>query len=138
MDYVIAAVVWLLGLVFSVLLWVLGQLFWIAIWLILPVMAVAFVTLRLAERLLGRERVSAWVRVRTAKYGAAASQRARRLTFALGVAPIRVLFWFPIYAAWHSIVSLLWRPNWSPWQRAWSKRLRVQRDVAVQRGDKGV
>jgi hypothetical protein len=124
MDYVFAPILWLLGLVASILFWIITQLLWILLWLLLPVLVVAFVALRVAERVLGQDKVRAWARARTAKYGSAASIRMRRLLFALGVAPVRVLFWFVIYAIWHSFVSLLWRPKWTPWQRAWAKRWR--------------
>ena len=125
MEYVFAPSVWLLGFFADIVLWLVWQLLWIVLWLVLPILVVAFVGLRAAEYVLGQVRVRAWVRARTAKYGTAASIRARRLLFALGVVPVRVLFWFVIYAVWHSIVSLLWRPRWTPWRRAWAKRWRA-------------
>jgi hypothetical protein len=126
MDYVLAPFVWFLGLLVSIVLWVITQLLWIVLWLVLPLAVAAFVALRIAERVLGQEKVRAWVRARTRKYGSAASKRAQRWIFALGVVPVRVLFWFVLYAIWHSLVSLLWRPRWSPWQRAWARRWRRQ------------
>jgi len=126
MDYVLAPFIWLIGLIFSILLWIVTQLFWLVLWFVLPILVIAFVALRIAERVLGQEKVRAWVRARTQKYGSAASKRAQRWVFALGVAPVRVLFWFVLYAIWHSVVSLMWRPRWSPWQRAWGKRWRQQ------------
>jgi len=116
----------LIGLIFSILLWIVTQLFWLVLWFVLPILVIVFVALRIAERVLGQEKVRAWVRARTQKYGSAASKRAQRWVFALGVAPVRVLFWFVLYAIWHSIISLLWRPRWTPWQRAWGKRWRQQ------------
>jgi hypothetical protein len=124
MDYLLTPFLWLLGLLVSIVWWLITQLVWIVLWLLLPLAIAAFVALRIAERVLGREKVRGWVRARTQKYGLAASKRAQRLIFALGVVPVRVLFWFVLYAIWHSIVSLLWRPRWSPWQRAWSRRWR--------------
>jgi hypothetical protein len=124
MDYVLAPFIWLIGLIFSILLWIVTQLFWLVLWFVLPILVIAFVALRIAERVLGQEKVRAWVRARTQKYGSAASKRAQRWVFALGVAPVRVLFWFVLYTIWHSVVSLMWRPRWSPWQRAWGKRWR--------------
>jgi len=126
MDYVLAPFLWLIGILVSILFWIITQVLWILLWLILPLLVIAFVTLRVAERVLGQEKVRAWVRVRTGKYGAKASKRVQRWIFALGVVPIRVLFWFMLYAIWHSIVSLLWRPRWSPWQRAWGRRWRKE------------
>jgi hypothetical protein len=126
MDYVLAPFLWLFWLLASVLLWIITQLFWIVLWLVLPIIVIGFIALRIAERVVGQKRVRAWVKVRTQKYGTAASKRAQRWVFALGVAPIRVLFWFVIYAIWHSVISLLWRPKWSPWHRAWAKRWRAQ------------
>jgi len=124
MDYVLAPFLWLLGSLLSIVLWVMMQLLWIVLWLVLPLAIAAFVALRIAERVLGQEKVRAWVRARTQKYGVAASKRAQRWIFALGVVPVRVLFWFVLYAIWHSVVSLLWRPRWSPWQCAWARRWR--------------
>jgi len=126
MDYVLAPFIWLIGLIFSILFWIVRQLFWLVLWFVLPILVVAFVALRIAERVLGQEKVRAWVRARTQKYGSAASKRVQRWVFALGVAPVRVLFWFVLYTIWHSVVSLMWRPRWSPWQRAWGKRWRQQ------------
>jgi hypothetical protein len=125
MDYVFAPIIWLLGFFANIVLWLAWQLLWIVLWLVLPILVVAFIALRAAEYMFGQGRVRAWLRARTAKYGSAASIRARRLPFALGVVPVRVLFWFVIYAIWHSIVSLLWRPRWTPWRRAWAKRWRA-------------
>lgn len=124
MDYILAPIFWILGLILSIVWWIVWQILWLVIWLVLPIVIVAFVALRLAERTFGQDRVRAWVKARTAKYGTAASARARRIVFALGVLPVRVLFWFVIYAFWHVIVSIVWRPRWSPWQRAWAKRWR--------------
>lgn len=126
MDYLLAPIFWILSLLGSIVWWVIVQLFWIVVWLLLPLAIAAFIMLRIAERVVGQEKVRAWVKARTQKLGSSASKRIQRLLFALGVLPIRVLFWFPIYAIWHSIVSLLWRPKWSPWQRAWAKRWRTE------------
>ncbi|MBS0234748.1 MAG: hypothetical protein JSR99_14815 [Proteobacteria bacterium] len=126
MDYLLALIFWILALLASIVWWVIVQLFWIVMWLLLPLAIVAFIILRVSEGVLGQEKVRAWVKARTQKYGSAASKRSQRLLFALGVLPLRVLFWFPIYALWHSVVSLLWRPKWSPWQRAWAKRWRTE------------
>ncbi|MBY0560557.1 hypothetical protein [Hyphomicrobium sp.] len=126
MDYLLAPFFWILALLISIVWWVFTQLLWIVLWLLLPVAVVAFIALRVAERVLGQETVRAWVKARSQKYGVAASKRIQRAAFALGVLPIRVLFWLPIYAVWHSVISLLWRPKWSPWQRAWAKRWRAE------------
>lgn len=126
MDYLLAPVFWILGLLVSIVWWVIVQILWIILWLLLPLAIVAFIALRVAERVLGQEKVRGWVKARTQKYGASASKRIQRWIFALGVLPIRVLFWFPLYALWHSVVSLLWRPKWSPWQRAWAKRSKLE------------
>ena len=130
MDYIFAPIVWIFGLILSAIWWIVWQLLWIVVWLVLPIVVVAVVALRIAERVFGQERVRDWVKARTAKYGRAVSDGARRLVFALGVLPFRVLFWFVVYAFWHVIVSLLWRPKWSPWQRAWAKRWRPRRIAA--------
>jgi hypothetical protein len=126
MDYLLAPVFWILSLFASIIWWVAWQLLWIVLWLLLPLAVLAFIILRVAERVLGQEKVRGWVKAHTQRYGASASKRLQRLIFALGVLPIRVLFWFPIYALWHSFVSLLWRPKWSPWQRAWAKRWKAE------------
>jgi hypothetical protein len=129
MDYVFAPIIWLLSTIFSIVLWLVTQLLWMVLWLLLPIAVVAFIGLRVAEYTLGQDRVRAWVKARTAKYGSAASIRARRILFALGVVPVRVLFWFVIFAVWHSIVSLLWRPRWTPWRRAWARRWRAKPEI---------
>lgn len=133
MDYVLAPIFWILGLLFSIVWWIVWQLLMIILWLVLPVVIVAIVALRVAERMFGQERVRNWVKARTAKYGFAASDRARRIVFALGVMPFRVMFWFVFYAFWHVLVSLLWRPKWSAWDRAWAKRWRPQQSGSSRR-----
>ncbi|MBN9290902.1 MAG: hypothetical protein J0H36_07260 [Hyphomicrobium denitrificans] len=129
MDYVLAPFLWLIGILVSIVFWIVTQILWILLWLILPLLVIAFVALRIAERVLGQEKVRGWVRARTQKYGSQASKRAQRWIFALGVVPVRVLFWFVLYAIWHSIVSLVWRPHWSPWQRAWGRRWRKEEQL---------
>ena len=124
MSYLTSAIAWIFWTIVSVVTWVLSYLFWIFVWLVLPLVIVAFVAVRLAESILGQDVVRAWVKARSMKYGAGAWVRARRLLFALGVLPVRVVFWFAIYAVWHSLISLFWRPRWTPWARAWSKRWR--------------
>jgi hypothetical protein len=124
MSYIWAAIWWVLSLVWSILMWIVGVLFWLFFWFLLPFAILAFIALRVAEHVLGQDKVRAWVKAQSAKYGLAASTKARRAVFALGVLPFRVIAWFAVYAVWHALVSILWRPRWSPWQRAWSKRWR--------------
>lgn len=122
MATIISVITWVVSTLFAIVVWVIGKLFWIILWLVLPLVILAFIALRVAESVLGQEAVRTWVKARSLKYGGAAWIRARRLLFALGVLPVRVLAWFAVYAVWHSIVSLLWRPKWHPWRKAWSKR----------------
>ena len=69
MEYLLAPIFWLLGLLASILWWVFMQILWIVLWLLLPLAVLAFVALRVAERVLGQEKVRAWVKSRTQKYG---------------------------------------------------------------------
>ena len=116
--------VWFLLLIWSVVSWILWQLLWIVVWLLLPLAILAVLAVRLAEWSFGREVVRAWVKAQSLRLGAGVWVLTRRILFALGVLPLRVLGWLAVYALWHSVVSLLWRPRWSPWQRAWAKRWR--------------
>ncbi len=124
MDYLTGALSWILWTFVSLVTWVLSYVFWIFVWLILPFALFAFIAVRVAETALGQDVVRAWVKAKSLKFGTGAWVRARRLLFALGVLPVRVLFWFAVYAVWHTIVSLLWTPRWQPWPRAWGKRWR--------------
>ena len=127
MATVLSVIGWVLGTLLSVIYWIASTLFWMIVWFFLPLAIVAFVTLRVAENVLGQERVRAWVKARSMKFGGLAWERARRLTFAFGVLPVRVLGWFVLYTIWHSVVSLVWRPRWNPWKRAWAKRWRAKK-----------
>jgi hypothetical protein len=69
MEYLLAPIFWLLGLLASILWWVFMQIVWIVLWLLLPLAILAFVALRVAEHVLGQEKVRAWVKSRTQKYG---------------------------------------------------------------------
>lgn len=124
MDAVLGVVSWIFWTFVGILWWVVSQLLWIAVWLLLPLAIAAFLALRLAERVFGQELVRAWVKARASKLGEGTWHRLRRALFALGVLPIRVIGWFVVYALWHSVVSLFWRPRWKPWPRAWAKRWR--------------
>jgi hypothetical protein len=127
MDFVTALLGWIvaaLGLVLGVLWWIVSYLLWGFVWLLLPLAIVAVLALRIAEKILGPDVVRAWVKARAMKFGTGTWDRVRPWLFALGVAPFRVLLWFPVYALWHAAVSLFWKPRWSPWQRAWGKRWR--------------
>lgn len=122
MDAVLSLIVWIFSTVGGILLWIANQLLWIVIWLLLPLAIVAFVAVRVAEKMLGQDLVRAWVKTQSLKFGAGAWTRARRLLFALGALPVRVLAWLIVYVIWHSLISLFWKPRWHPWPRAWAKR----------------
>lgn len=130
MDILTTLLGWLiaaLSLLLSVLWWIVSYLLWGLIWLLLPLAIIAFVAVRAAEKMFGREVVRAWVKARAAKLGAGTWDRVRPWLFAFGVAPFRVLLWFPVYAIWHALVSLFWKPRWTPWRRAWAKRWKDER-----------
>lgn len=122
MSFLLDWLIWLIALVLSIVWWVVWNLLWIFVWFLLPFALAAFVGLRVAEKVLGQEVVRAWIKTQSLKFGAGAWERSRRILFALGVLPLRVVGWLALYTIWHSLVSLFWRPKWSPWERAWAKR----------------
>lgn len=122
METLTGALWWLISSLFGVLWWIVSTLLWMFLWFVFPFLVVAFIALRLAENAFGQEAVRAWLKARSMKYGAGVWDRVRRLSFALGVLPFRVLVWFVVYTVWHAVVSIFWRPKWGPWQRAWAKR----------------
>lgn len=124
MDTLLWAICSVISLLLSVVWWIAGYLFWVFIWLILPFAIVAYLAMRAAEAIVGRDAVRAWVKDRSRRLGGGIWDRLSRLLLASSVLPFRVLFWFVVYAIWHSIVSLMWTPKWRPWTRAWSKRWR--------------
>lgn len=109
----------------SILWWLASYLLWVFIWFLLPFAVAGFIALRLAERTFGEKAVRAWVKARALKLGTGTWERVRPWLFALGAAPFRVLVWFVVYALWHALISILWRPRWQPWTRAWAKRWRA-------------
>lgn len=124
MDWIWSFVVGVLWWLAGWLWWLVSTLLWALLWTVLPLAVVAFGALRLADYVLGRAVVQAWVRTQALKFGAGTFRRTRVALFALGTLPLRVLGWLVVYTLWHSIVSLFWTPRWRPWQRAWSRRWR--------------
>lgn len=122
MDYLIGAIGWVVSAVFGIVWWMLTTVLWIFFWFVLPFAVITFFVFRGVEKLAGPDVVRAWIKSKTMALGGNAWVRARRVSFALGVLPVRVLGWFAVYVVLHSLVSLLWRPKWHPWQRAWGKR----------------
>ncbi len=122
METLLGVLGWIVWTLLAIVWWILTTLFWVFLWLILPLLIVAFVALRIAESVLGKEAVRAWLKAQSLKFGAGTWVRVRRLSFALTALPLRVSAWFIVYTVWHALVSLIWRPKWSPWQRAWAKR----------------
>lgn len=114
----------MLWFVWSIVFWLISTLFWLSLWVLLPVIVFMFVAVRIAEYLLGKERVRQWAKGHSLKFGAVAWQRTHRALFALGILPVRVLSWWALYTVWHSAINLLWTPGWTPWQRAWDRRWR--------------
>lgn len=114
----------LLWALLGALWWLAYQLLWVTLWLLLPLIVVALVALKVAERMLGAARVRAWLKAQSLRLGSGAARRLRVVAFALTALPFRVLFWLVLYTLWHSIISLAWRPHWRPWQRAWARRWR--------------
>lgn len=130
---ILAPVLWLLGWILSIVWWLVTYLLWAIFWFVLPFAVLAFIALRIAESMLGPDVVRAYIKKQSLKFGNSAWMHARRWTFALGALPLRVLGYFVVYALWHSLVSLLWRPDWHPWQRAWSKRWKPKAAAASKR-----
>ena len=122
MDFMWSFVAQVFWSILSVLWWLLVKIFWLLLWTALPVIVLAFCAIRLAEYLLGKAVVRAWLRRHSLKYGKGTWRRTHRAFFALGSLPVRVLGWLVVYGLWHSILSLFWTPHWSPWQRAWNRR----------------
>ncbi len=122
MSTLLDLLIGLLSIIWSVVSWLLWQLVWMVVWFLLPFAVVAFIALRIAEKALGPEVVRAWVKRQSMKLGTGVWARTRRVLFAVGVLPVRVLWLLAVYTVWHSIVNLFWRPRWTPWQRAWGRR----------------
>jgi hypothetical protein len=130
LAWLLAQVLWVAWYLAS---WLAIKLFWLVLWLLLPLLVAAFVLLRLAEHLVGREPVRSWVKRHSLRFGRAGWHRTRRALFALGALPLRVLAFLVLYTLWHSIISLWWTPRWSPWQRAWARRWRRRAGVGPSR-----
>ena len=94
--------------------WLVGYLLWLAFWVLAPVILMAILAVRVAEYALGPEMVRAWVKRARSSSAPAAWRRTRRLLFALGVMPIRVLGWLMLYGLWHVAISLFWTPRMGP------------------------
>ncbi len=124
MDYLTGALWWIISSIFAVFWWIVATILWMLVWFVLPIAVVAFIALRGAESTFGQDAVRAWLKARSMKYGAGVWDRVRRISFALGVLPFRVIAWFAVYAVWHAVVSVFWRPKWQPWTRAWGRRWR--------------
>lgn len=125
MDFILtilSPIVWLLGWLFAILWWIASYLLWAIVWLLLPFAIVAFIAIRVAEKMLGPDMVRAWLKKQSLKFGAGTWVRVRGLAFAVTALPLRVLGWLIVYTVWHSLISLFWKPRWHPWTRAWGKR----------------
>ena len=136
MDYLTGGLWWIISSIFGLAWWIVTTLLWMLVWFVLPFAVVAFIALRVAESTFGQDAVRAWLKARTMKYGAGVWDRVRRISFALGVLPFRVIAWFVVYAVWHALVSVFWRPKWQPWTRAWGKRWRPAKTTASGRAVK--
>lgn len=120
----------LLWFALATLWWLVKSLFWLLVWFVLPVVVVAVIAFRIAEHVIGRPVVQSWLKRRSLAWGKGAFASLRRAVFALSALPLRVLFWLVVYTVWHGLLSLLWRPRWSPWQRAWGRRWRPRQRAA--------
>ncbi|MGQ0457568.1 MAG: hypothetical protein ACT4OU_10955 [Hyphomicrobium sp.] len=121
---ILSPVLWLLQTLFSILAWIAWQLLWIVLWLVLPLVIVAYIAFRAAEAALGPEIVRGWLKRQSLRLGGGVWDKLSRGLIASSVLPFRVVAWFVIYTIWHAIVGLIWRPRWTPWERAWAKRWR--------------
>ena len=121
MWWLLVQVFWLIEGIAS---WVFFTLLWLIFWVLLPFAVVAFVVIRIADNLLGREVVWLWLKRQSLKFGARTWRYTRRTAFALTALPVRILFYLLFFGLWHSIINLFWKPRWSPWERAWGKRRR--------------
>lgn len=134
MDLLWWLVLQTLWTVLGIVWWLLVKLFWILVWFLLPLALVLFVLLRVANHVLGREVVRAWLKRHSLRLGLGTWARTRRALVAVSVLPLRVLGWYVLYALWHSFVSLWWTPRWKPWPRAWARRWRERPAARPARG----
>lgn len=125
MDFILtilSPIFWLLGWMFAIAWWIASYLLWAAVWLLLPLAIVAYIAFRVSEKVFGPEVARAWLKRQSLRLGGGVWDKLSRGLIASSVLPFRVMAWFVVYAIWHSLVSLLWRPRWTPWDRAWAKR----------------
>jgi hypothetical protein len=122
MQTMFDAVIYLLSTIFSIVWWIVGYVFWVVVWLLLPVAIVAFIAMRIAEAVIGKETVRGWLKDRSMRWGGGIWERLRQALVASSALPFRVLFWLVVYTVWHSVISVFWTPRWKPWPRAWDKR----------------
>lgn len=124
METIWSVVIQMIMTLWWVAWWLVGNLLWLVFWFILPLLVIGFIGVRVAESVIGKPTVRAWVQRHALGAGRGAARWLRRIMFALSALPIRVLGWLFVYAIWHSFISLFWKPRWSPWQKAWSRRWR--------------
>jgi hypothetical protein len=114
------------GIVASIVWWLLSSVFWLALWFLLPFCVLAYGAMLVAEKSLGKAVVQAFIKRHALNWGQGTWGRLRPALFAVSALPFRVSAWLVVYALWHSIISLFWRPRWTPWQRAWKRRWRAK------------
>lgn len=119
---ILAPVFWVIKTLFAILLWIAWQVLWIVLWLVLPLAIAAYIAFRVAEKVFGPDATRAWLKRQSLRLGGGVWEKLSRGLIASSVLPFRVMAWFVVYAIWHSLVSLFWRPRWTPWDRAWAKR----------------
>ncbi len=112
----------ILSAIFS-LLWAILGVLWSIIWWFLSFLLMPFLMLLLIAAIALRYAYRSpyfkpFIDRQFTRLGNKGLDWLRNLLYMISVQPVRVLLRFMWFSTLYAFINLLWRPRWSPWQRA--------------------
>ena len=108
---ILSIITFIISIIFSVIWWILS-FFFLPLFILL---VIALLVIRFAYRF---DYLKPFIDRQFKKLGQYGLNSAKGIAYALTVLPLHVLFRFLWLSVWHAFISLLWKPKWSPWERA--------------------
>ena len=108
---ILSIILYLFWLIFSVVWWFLSFLF-LPLFILLIIL---IIVLRFAYR---SPYFKPYLDKKFKQIGAYGLDKFKAILYTITVVPFHVLLRFILLSVWHAIISLLWKPKWSPWERA--------------------
>ena len=110
-DFLISIILFIFGILWSIVWWFLSFLFF-------PIVVLAIILAVILRYAYKSPYFRPYLDRKFRQLGERGLGSVKKLLHAITVMPLHVLLRFLGFSILHAIISLLWKPKWTPWQKA--------------------